>query len=105
FARAQVADALAGDGFRVGRVVEHLHRYPARVAAGAQGPEDRHKVRGAEARAAPVGVVGVEVAEPAGVAADQVGGRRLFRGHRLDVEVQAEGRVVDAVEQLDGLGR
>src|SRR4051812_41119672 len=71
-ALTHVADALAGDRLRVGRVVEDLDRHPARVTALLQRPENRHEVRLPEAGAATVDVVGVEVAGLGPVATDQL---------------------------------
>src|SRR3954466_6064170 len=86
-ALAHVADTLARDRFRIGRVVEDLDRHPAAVRTVNEGLEDRYEVDRAEAGAALVGVVGVEVAGACGVAADELRHRRLLRRHRLYVEV------------------
>src|SRR5689334_20447285 len=69
---SHVFDALAGDGFRVRSVVEYFDRNPARVVALFQCGEDRPEIDGAEAWPPTIRVVGVEVASPARVAADQV---------------------------------
>src|SRR5437867_3072874 len=43
-----VAEAFAGNCFRVGRVVEDLDRHPAAIRAVEEGLEDRHEVDGTE---------------------------------------------------------
>src|SRR5829696_7994633 len=84
-----VLDALLRDGDRVWFVVEHLHRHPSFVPAVAQGLEDRDEVDVAEPWSAQVDVVGVKVSGGPPVAANQVGDRRGFAAHGLDVEVQS----------------
>ena len=90
---------LARDGFRVGRVVEHLDRDPAVVAGILQRLEDRDEVDVAETRAAAVGIVGVEMTGGASMTPDQFRWRRGFAAHRLHVEVQHEVRMRDHLRQ------
>ena len=66
-----VFDALAGQGFDAGRVVEDFDRDPAAVVDFGERLEDGHEVEIAHAGAAEVGVVGVEVVhQPALLAED-----------------------------------
>src|SRR5262249_48265961 len=67
-----VADALAGNRFGVGCVVEDLDRDPATVIAVQEGLEDRHEVHVAEAGATLVWIVGVEVARARHVMANDL---------------------------------
>src|SRR5205823_4626219 len=90
-----ITQTLARDRFRIGCIIEDLHRHPAVVAAVLQGAEDRYEVGGPEAGAAAVGVVRMEVSGAGRVTADQVGDRRAFRRHGLHVQVQHEVRVFD----------
>src|SRR5262249_3659027 len=102
--RLHVLDALSRNRLRIGSVVEDLDRNPAGVMALFQRREDRAEIDGAEAGAAAVGVVGVEVPRPASVAENQVRHRERLRRHRLHVLVQRETGMVDALEHLAGLG-
>src|SRR6202011_846255 len=44
FAFSHIAQAFPRDRFRIGRVVEHLHRNPSRIAGFPQRPEDGDEV-------------------------------------------------------------
>src|SRR4030042_2989925 len=60
---AEVVDALAGDGFGVGVVLERLHGEPSVVADVAQGVRDGGVIDLAHAGAVEVRIVHVEMAD------------------------------------------
>ena len=104
-AALEVFDAVAGEGFDAGGVVEDFDGDPAAIVDFGEGLEDGDEVELAHAGAAHVGVVGVEVVHELGVFADELRDRLGFAGHGLAVEVQAAVRRADHFAKLPaGLG-
>src|SRR5579875_191656 len=101
---AQITQTLACNRLRIGRVIEHLNRYPTSIATIVQGAEDRYEIDVSEPRSTTIGVVGVEMASTCSVTVNQLRDRRILCGHCLDIEVQQEIWMPQPIEDLDGLG-
>jgi hypothetical protein len=101
-----VRDAVAGQRFDAGGVVEDFDGDPAAVVDVGQGAKDGDEVEIAHAGAAQVGIVGVEMVEQAGVFAEELRDGLRFAGHGFAVEVQtAVGRGNLFAELSAGFGR
>ena len=102
-----VLDALAGEGFDAGRVVEHLDRDPAAIVDVGQGLERSARSRDRPCR----GRAGWGRWRESGAASlafsrMSCGIGFVFAGHRLAIEVQAAVRRADHFAELPaGLGR
>src|SRR5262249_34041139 len=82
-----VADAVASDGHGIRGIIENLNGHPALVPAILEGLKDGHEIGVAEAGAAAVAVVGMEMARTPNVSANQFRSGRLIGAHRLHIEV------------------
>jgi hypothetical protein len=100
----EVLEGLGGDGFGVGGVVEDFDGDVAGVLGFFEGGGDGFEFDVAEAGAAEVGIVGVEVGGVGGGRGDDFGDGFFFVAHGLDVEVEATGGVIDALDEFDGFG-
>ena len=104
-ASLHVLDALPCQSFNARRVVEDFDGYPAVVADFIQRPQDRHEVELAEARPLAIGIVGVKMGQPRMVLTNEIDHRRGFGRHRLAIQVQADLRRADPLDQFHRLGR